>query len=197
MPPLSRPTALTLVFFSGATGLLYEFCWSKRLANWLGNTGQANAILLATFMGGLALGAWLFGRRADRSARPLALYGMLEIGVGLLALLFPTMLELAGSLYVSVGSAGGNPARMVLAAVTVLPPTLLMGGSLPAMTRALTQSLSTAKGTLASLYAINSLGAAAGSLLAGVFFVPVAGLAVTERFAVFFNLLVGVIAILG
>ncbi|MDP2269456.1 MAG: fused MFS/spermidine synthase [Archangium sp.] len=197
MPTLSRPTALTLVFFSGATGLLYEFCWSKRLANWLGNTGQAHAILLATFMGGLALGAWLFGRRADRSARPLALYGILEIGVGLLALLFPTMLDLAGSLYVSVGSAGGNPARMVLAAVTVLPPTLLMGGSLPAMTRALTQSLATAKGTLASLYAINSLGAAVGSLLAGVFFVPVAGLAVTERFAVFFNLLVGVIAILG
>jgi spermidine synthase len=197
MPTLSRPTALTLVFFSGATGLLYEFCWSKRLANWLGNTGQAHAILLATFMGGLALGAWLFGRRADRSARPLALYGALEIGVGLLALLFPTMLDLAGSLYVSVGSAGGNPARLVLAAVTVLPPTLLMGGSLPAMTRALTQSLSTAKGTLASLYAVNSLGAAVGSLLAGVFFVPVAGLAVTERFAVFFNILVGVIAILG
>ncbi len=197
MPTLSRPTALTLVFFSGATGLLYEFCWSKRLANWLGNTGQAHAILLATFMGGLALGAWLFGRRADRSARPLALYGILEIGVGLLALLFPTMLDLAGSLYVSVGSAGGNAARMVLAAVTVLPPTLLMGGSLPAMTRALTQSLATAKGTLASLYAINSLGAAVGSLLAGVFFVPVAGLAVTERFAVFFNLLVGVIALLG
>jgi predicted membrane-bound spermidine synthase len=107
------------------------------------------------------------------------------------------MLDLAGSLYVSVGSEGGNPARLVLAAVTVLPPTLLMGGSLPAMTRALTRSLSTAKGTLASLYAVNSLGAAAGSLLAGVFFVPVAGLAVTERFAVFFNLLVGVIAILG
>ena len=197
MPTLSRPTALTLVFFSGATGLLYEFCWSKRLANWLGNTGQAHAILLATFMGGLALGAWLFGRRADRSARPLALYGVLEIGVGVLALLFPTFLDLAGSLYVAVGSAGGDPARLVLAAVTVLPPTLLMGGSLPAMTRALTQSLSTAKGTLASLYAVNSLGAAVGSLLAGVFFVPVAGLAVTERFAVFFNVLVGVIAILG
>ena len=194
---LSRPTALTLIFFSGSTGLIYEFCWSKRLANWLGNTGQAHAILLATFMGGLALGAWLFGRRADRSKRPLALYGVLELGVGLLALLFPTMLEAAGALYVSVGSAGGNPARLVLAAVTVLPPTLLMGGSLPAMTRALTKSLSTAKGTLASLYAVNSLGAAVGSLLAGVFFVPVAGLAVTERFAVFLNLLVGAIAILG
>lgn len=194
---LSRPTALALVFFSGATGLIYEFCWSKRLANWLGNTGQAHAILLATFMGGLALGAWLFGRRADRSKRPLALYGVLELGVGLLALLFPTMLDLAGSLYVSVGSAGGNPARLVLAAVTVLPPTLLMGGSLPAMTRALTQSLSTAKGTLASLYAINSLGAAVGSLLAGVFFVPVAGLAVTEHFAVLFNLLVGALALFG
>lgn len=194
---LSRPTTLALVFFSGATGLIYEFCWSKRLANWLGNTGQAHAILLATFMGGLALGAWLFGRRADASKRPLALYGLLELGVGGLALLFPWFLELAGSLYVSVGAAGGNPARLVLAAVTVLPPTLLMGGSLPAMTRALTQSLSTAKGTLASLYALNSLGAAAGSLAAGLLFVPVAGLAVTERFAVLFNVLVGLIALAG
>jgi predicted membrane-bound spermidine synthase len=197
MPTLSRPTALTLVFFSGATGLIYEFCWSKRLANWLGNTGQAHAILLATFMGGLAMGAWLFGRRADRSERPLRLYGALEIGVGVLALLFPTFLDLAGSLYVKVGSVGGAPARMVLAAVTVLPPTLLMGGSLPAMTRALTQNLSGAKGTLASLYAVNSLGAAVGSLLAGIFFVPVAGLAVTEHFAVLFNVLVGVLAIVG
>ncbi len=194
---LSRATALTLVFFSGATGLIYEFCWSKRLANWLGNTGQAHAILLATFMGGLALGAWLFGRRADRTKHPLRLYGALEVGVGVLALLFPTFLDAAGSLYVSVGSAGGNPARMVLAAVTVLPPTLLMGGSLPAMTRALTQSLSTARGTLASLYAINSLGAAVGSLLAGLFFVPVSGLATTEHFAVMLNILIGLLAMLG
>ncbi|MFT3713941.1 MAG: fused MFS/spermidine synthase [Archangium sp.] len=194
---LSRPTALTLVFFSGATGLIYEFCWSKRLANWLGNTGQAHAILLATFMGGLALGAWLFGRRADRSARPLQLYGVLEIGVGALALLFPTLLDAMGSLYVKVGAAGGNPARLMLAVVTVLPPALLMGGSLPAMTRALTSGLGTAKTTLARLYALNSLGAAVGSLLAGLLFVPVSGLAVTERFAVLFNVLVGVLAILG
>ncbi|MBL8912138.1 MAG: fused MFS/spermidine synthase [Archangium sp.] len=194
---LSRTTALALVFFSGATGLIYEFCWSKRLANWLGNTGQAHAILLATFMGGLALGAWLFGRRADRSQRPLQLYGVLEIGVGVLALLFPTVLEAMGSLYVKVGAVGGNPARLVLAVVTVLPPALLMGGSLPAMTRALTTQLGTAKSTLAKLYALNSLGAAVGSLFAGLVFVPAAGLAVTERFAVMFNVLVGVLAILG
>ncbi|MFO0598405.1 MAG: fused MFS/spermidine synthase [Myxococcaceae bacterium] len=194
---LSRVSALTLVFFSGATGLIYEFCWGKRLANWLGNTGQAHAILLATFMGGLALGAWLFGRRADTTTRPLRLYGVLELGVGVLALLFPTVLDAAGRLYVSFGSAGGNPARLVLAVVTVLPPALLMGGSLPAMTRALTLSLGSARRTLASLYALNSLGAAVGSLLAGMLFVPVAGLATTERFAVMFNVLVGLLAIAG
>lgn len=197
MLTITRRTSLALVFFSGASGLIYEMCWSKRLANWLGNTGQAHAILLATFMGGLALGAWLFGTRADRTDRPLRLYGVLELAVGVLALLFPFALELAGRVYLQLGSGGGNVARLALAAVTVLPPAVLMGGSLPAMTRALTGGLESAKGTLASVYAVNSGGAAIGSLLAGVLFVPSAGLAVTERFAVGINLTVGVLALLA
>ena len=65
----ARPLVITLLLLSGATGLVYELTWSKRLANLLGNTGQAHAIVLSTFMGGLALGAFLFGRRADRSKR--------------------------------------------------------------------------------------------------------------------------------
>lgn len=197
MRSLSRSFAYTLLFFSGGTGLIYEFCWSKRLANWLGNTGQAHAILLATFMGGLAAGAWLFGRTADRVKRPLRLYGALELGVGLLALAFPYALELAGTAYLAVGRSGGNGARLVLAVVLLLPPTLLMGGSLPAMTRHLTRALGTARSTLASLYAVNSLGAALGSLFAGLLFVPAAGLLVSERFAVLLNVLVGLAALLS
>lgn len=144
-----------MLFFLGATGLIYEFCWSKRLANWLGNTGEKRTRFSSPpSWGGLAAGAWLFGRTADRSKRPLRLYGLLEIGVGLLAFVFPWLLDVAGSVYLTVGHRGGSVARLALAAVTLLPPTLLMGGSLPAMTRYLTVSLHTARSTLATLYAV-------------------------------------------
>jgi spermidine synthase len=79
---------LLLFFCSGATALVYEVLWSKHLGLMLGSTVQAQTVVLATFMGGLALGNRLFGRRADAADRPLALYGRLEIAIGLYAFCF-------------------------------------------------------------------------------------------------------------
>jgi predicted membrane-bound spermidine synthase len=191
----SRPIVFTLLFMSGFTGLAYELTWSKRLANLLGNSGQAHAIVLATFMGGLAAGAWLFGRTADRARRPLVVYAALELGVGLYALVLPRVLDVLGSVYLELAPGlEGLPrttARLTLASLTLLPPTLLMGGTLPAMMRHLVEHLHTARRELSLLYAVNSLGASVGCLLAGMVMVPVAGLTSSERFAATLNLGLG------
>lgn len=200
MTQRSRPLVITLLFLSGFTGLVYEFTWSKRLANLLGSSGHAHAIVLATFMGGLACGAWLFGRTADRAKRPLVVYGALELGVGVYALLFPRVLDALAGVYLRVApgleGAPKTTARLVLAAAALVVPTLLMGGSLPAMTRHLTERLGTARRELSLLYAVNSLGASVGCLLAGMLMVPVAGLTASERSAAVVNLALGLAAVL-
>src|SRR5262245_23843808 len=128
-----------LLFTSGASGLVYEVVWSKQLANLVGSTGQANVIVIATFMAGLALGAYLFGARSDKASRPLALYGWLELAIGLYALAFPLVLSLAGRAYLAAVPALPPTlrlfAKLLLASLTLLPPTLAMGGTVPALVR--------------------------------------------------------------
>src|SRR5437867_6828116 len=80
----SAARAYTVLFFlSGATGLIYELLWVRLLYQAFGSTIQSVTTVVAAYMGGLGLGAWLWGRRADRHERPAALYGWLEIAIGL------------------------------------------------------------------------------------------------------------------
>lgn len=197
----ARPLVIGLLLLSGATGLVYELTWSKRLANLLGNTGQAHAIVLSTFMGGLALGAWLLGRRADKVRKPLALYGTLELGIGAYALIMPRVLDLAGSAYLKVApgleGVARVSARLALASSALLIPTLLMGGTLPVLMRHLTERLGTARRELSLLYAVNSLGASVGCLFAGMSLVPTVGLETSERLAAIINMLLGAVAMVA
>lgn len=183
---------LAFLFTSGATSLVYQLVWSRYLSNLLGNSGQAHAVVVATFMGGLALGAWLFGRRADRTARPLALYGVLELGVAFYALIFPWVLEILGGVYLTVAPALPEGARvfpkLMLAALSLLVPTLLMGGTLPALARHFTQSLGAVEREVARLYAVNSLGAAFGAFYGGVRAVPDFGLLTSSYAAAALNI---------
>src|SRR5258708_9168172 len=78
-----------LFFLSGATGLVYELLWVRVLYQSFGSTIQSVTTVVAAYMGGLGLGAWLFGRRADRHAKPAALYGWLEIAIGGVGLASP------------------------------------------------------------------------------------------------------------
>ncbi|XXF80281.1 spermidine synthase [Myxococcaceae bacterium GXIMD 01537] len=182
----------SFLFLSGATALVYELVWSKYLANVLGNSGQAHAVVLATFMGGLALGAYVFGRTADRVKSPLAMYGLLELGVGLYALIFPAVLDALGAAYLAVAGQVPDGARVVprllLAALSLVVPTLLMGGTLPALVRHFSSSLSGVQRELARLYALNSLGAALGAFLAGTSLVPTLGLALSAQLAAVLNI---------
>src|SRR5580765_6239197 len=95
---------LGLFFCSGATALVYEVVWSKFLSQIFGSTIYAQTVVLAAFMGGLALGNRLFGRWADRLKQPVLAYGYLEIIIGLYAFFFPSFERLADRIFIAVGS---------------------------------------------------------------------------------------------
>ena len=188
---------LLCFFFSGAAGLIYQVAWSKSLGLIFGHTAYAVATVLAVFMGGLAAGSAWLGEWGERSERPIALYGWIEIGVAVSGAV--SLVGLAGvrALYVAAYPlVAGHSAtllalRFVGAAIVLFLPTFLMGGTLPVLVRGLARH-SAALGTrLARLYWVNTAGAVAGTLAAGFLFLPVLGLRQTVGVAVALNLLAG------
>ncbi len=192
---------LLLFFCSGATALVYEVLWSKYLALLFGSTVQAQTVVLAAFMGGLALGNKLFSARADRAQRPLGLYGSLEIAVGVYAALFPLLDWLADRVFSFAGSGMLDHSALLLAFKGLLsvlllgPPTVLMGGTLPVLAAWLQKNSTDAGRRSARFYSVNSLGAVCGAGLAGFVLVPWLGMQMTMLAAALMNVIVGLIAL--
>src|SRR6058998_3628235 len=141
---MKRPLQASLwifFFLSGATGLLYEIVWMRQLILVFGSTTHAVSAVLSAFMLGLALGSFGFGRAADCGVNLVRLYGLLEIGVGLYALVAPFLLGRVAPLFVRVLGTDPAPgtlsaaARFAGALVILVPPTILMGGTLPVLSR--------------------------------------------------------------
>src|SRR2546426_8951084 len=125
-----------LFFLSGATGLVYELLWVRLLYQAFGSTLESVTTVVAAYMGGLGLGAWLLGRRGDRHPRPAALYGRLEIAIGVFGLVSAFVLGLAERVYVraagALGLCGGAGAALgctVAAMALLVPPN--PGGASP------------------------------------------------------------------
>jgi len=179
----SAARAYSLLFFlSGATGLVYELLWVRVLYQTFGSTIQSVTTVVAAYMGGLGLGAWLLGRRADWHERPAALYGWLEIAIGLFGLASPLVLALAHRIYVGTAAAlalhgaASVALRFALAGAVLLIPTTLMGGTLPVLTRAFTGAdRAELQRSLGRLYGLNTLGAVVGTALAGFFLIEFIG----------------------
>ena len=176
--------ALLILFFcSGATALVYEVIWSKYLALLFGSTIQAQTVVLAVFMGGLALGNRIFGSSADRNRNPLTVYGRLEIAIGVYALLFSFLYRGADSIFAWVGSSLlDRPGLLlllkgVLSMALLLGPTILMGGTFPVLAAWLQRSAPEAGRRSARFYSINSLGAVCGAGIAGFWLIEKAGTA--------------------
>jgi len=176
---------LVLFFLSGVASLILETVFRRTLALYVGSAVTATSLTLATFLGGLAIGAALFGRLADRTARPLRLYAMLELGVGVtggaavVILVYGRELLLAPVRRAGAGAVGALVAAAV-AALLLLPPTVLMGGTLPALTRhRLRGGGRPILGPLATLYGSNTLGASFGAAIAGFFLFEAVGVAAT------------------
>src|SRR5213594_524923 len=191
-----------LFFLSGATGLVYELLWVRVLYQTFGSTIQSVTTVVAAYMGGLGLGAWLLGRRADRHSRPAALYGWLEIAIGVFAIVSPLILGLARDVYVGAAAAlgtgpfGSLALRFGLAALVLLVPTTLMGGTLPVLTRAMMGTdRASLKPWLGRLYGLNTLGDVVGAALAGFFLIEHVGIRFSLWITAAINLALGVAAI--
>jgi spermidine synthase len=191
-----------LFFISGACGLLYEVVWSRMLMLVLGRGALAVGTVLAAFMAGLALGSYLLGRFADRSRNPLRLYGLCEMGVGLTALIASLLLSQITPLYVRIHAALGGSAlafaiiRFLIVFSLLTAPTILMGATLPILSRFVILRLSRVGRELGRLYAINTVGAVVGSFAAGFYLIGRVGLHGTIYLAVAGNLLVGIVSYL-
>ncbi|MBU2574994.1 MAG: fused MFS/spermidine synthase [Elusimicrobia bacterium] len=187
-----------LFFLSGVSGLIYETVWFRMLIRVFGTTLEATSTALAVFMGGLALGAWLIGRKADKIKNPLRCYAFIEIAVGLLAaaatiLLINLPQLIAGLLPEGAGFAAGlgrGLLRIVVAGAILLPPTILMGATLPLLTGYLSKSLGEAGGKLSRLYALNTFGAVAGVLVSGFLLIGHLGETATVMAAAALNILI-------
>jgi len=192
---------LVLFFCSGATALVYEVIWSKYLALLLGSTIQAQTVVLAVFMGGLALGNKVFSRSADRSRSPLVIYGCIEIAIGLYAFLFSFFYRAADGIFASVGSALLEKSGLllllkgVLSMALLLGPTILMGGTLPILAAWLQRNTPDAGRRSARFYSVNSFGAVCGAGLTGFWLVEWLGLRKTMDFSALVNLAIGLTAI--
>ncbi len=193
---------LLLFTASGATGLVYEIVWMRRLALVFGSTTLAVSTVLAAFMGGLALGSDRFGRVADRRpSASLSLYARLEIAIGLLAIAVPFLLAAVRAGYLRLEPAlEGAPflffaVQFLLVSAVLVLPTTLMGGTLPLLARFASSSAGEAGRRVAALYAANTLGAAGGVALATYLLLPRLGLSAAERLAAAANLAVGVAAL--
>jgi len=197
-----RLAALYLAFFlSGAAGLVYQVVWSRLLNQVFGVSAHAVTAVLAAFLGGLALGGWVLGRVADRVPDPLRLYGFLELGIGATALAGTWVVRSFAPLNawfatrLAPDSIGLLCIRALLASAVVLPPTFLMGGTLPAITRAFVDRIGSLGRELPLLYALNTSGAVAGSLAAGFVLIRAIGVHPTLGVAVAANLAVGALAL--
>jgi spermidine synthase len=195
------PALLVCFFFSGAAGLIDQVVWSKALGLIFGHTAYAVATVLAVFMAGLASGSAWIGGRSERWARPIALYGWLELGVAATAAISLAGLAGVRAAYVAAYpyAAGNYSALLALrfagAALVLFLPTFLMGGTLPVLVRGLTRNAAQLGARLSRLYWINTAGAVAGTFAAGFLFLPALGLRRTLGIAVALNLAAGVLAL--
>ena len=192
---------LLLFFCSGATALIYEVLWSRHLALLLGSTVQAQTVVLAVFMGGLALGNRHFGRRSDAAANPLALYGKLEIAIGCYAVVFHWLHAAADQVFIRVGAPLLEQPLALLALKAalcvglLLGPTILMGGTLPLIAAWLNRRGPEAGRLSARFYSVNSLGAVGGAWLAGFVLVPTMGMTASLQLTALVNVALGLTAL--
>src|SRR5881409_3513035 len=189
------PSILMMFVGSGCSALIYEIVWFQLLELVIGSSTVSLGILLGTFMGGMCLGSLLFPRFVSRTHHPLRVYALMELCIGAIGLAILFGMPLVAGVYTASAGSGffGMFVRSVVAAVCLIPPTLLMGATLPAISRWVE---TTPRGVswLGFFYGGNIGGAVIGSLLAGFYLMRVHDIAKTTFVAVALNAAVAVIA---
>lgn len=196
-------TILAVMFvISGAAGLVYQVVWFKYLSLFLGNTTYAQMAVLASFLGGLAIGNFLIGKRIESYKNPVRIYAFLETAIGIYCLLYPSLSSAAGDLFIN--SAAGlriesqffffNLMRFALSSAMLLLPTIAMGGTLPALSVFFVDNSADSRKDIASLYFLNSFGAVVGIVFVGFVLIKTFGLDTTIYATAVINIIVGAAA---
>jgi spermidine synthase len=193
--PRLLPLLVLLFAASGCSGLIYETVWYQHLQLAIGATAVSLGFLLATFMGGLCLGSLWLPRLPLAGRHPLRIYGAIELGIAASAILVHFCLPLVTRVYIA-GAAHGVPGQLLrgmVCAVCLLPPTTLMGASLPAIVRWIRSSRENVS-WWGVLYGGNTAGAVFGCLLSGFWLLRVYNMATATFVAAFLNLVVAAVS---
>jgi predicted membrane-bound spermidine synthase len=195
MPNRNVQMLFALFMLSGFTGLIYESIWSHYLKLFLGAAAFAQSFVLAAFMGGMALGAWIASRASGRLGNLLKAYGWIEAVIGLAALIFHEVFVALTQVSLDhvIPSLGSPVAvevyKYAICAVLIVPQTVLLGMTFPLMSGSVIRRSPEASGHhLAMLYFTNSIGAAAGALAAAFLLLGWIGMPGTMRAAGVLNL---------
>ncbi len=187
---------LLLFAGSGCAALIYEIVWFQLLQFVIGSSAVSLGLLLAAYMGGLCLGSAALPRLVSARHHPMRVYALLELGIGAFGIVALFGVPLIGRIYVAGATSGpsGLVLRGVVAAVCLLPPTVLMGASLPAISRWV-ETTPTGVSRLGLLYSANVAGAVIGCLLAGFYLLRVYDMAVATYTAAAINVAVALVAL--
>lgn len=188
-----------MVGLSGFACLIYQTLWMRQVGLLFGNTSQAAALTLAVFFGGMALGAWYLGVRSRQLSHPFRTYAWLEVGIavaGCAILMGPVVVP---KVYPILGdSAGVGPALVAFwfawTMLLVFPAAFCMGGTLPVLGQAVIQNNAAFGSTTARLYAVNTIGAAAGAFVAAFVLIGLVGIRMTCLTAVTGSLVAALLA---
>lgn len=185
------PFLLFLFVGSGCAALIYEIVWFQLLQLVIGSSAVSLAVLLGTFMGGMCLGSLLLPKYVSAKEHPLKVYAYLELGIAACGLLVLFGAPIIGGWYDALGLQGmpGIFGRGIVAAICLLPPTLMMGATLPAMSRWV-ETTPQGVSWLGYFYGGNIAGAVLGSLLAGFYLLRVFDMTTATLVAIALNVLV-------
>jgi spermidine synthase len=201
---IERPDAvwaILLCFFaSGVSGLVYQVVWVRELVLVFGATTFAVSTVLTAFMGGLALGSYYFGRRSETVERPLRLYGLIEIGIGLYGLAVPLIFAALPGVYHyfwrwQLSFFALSIVRFIFATLVLIVPTALMGATLPVLSSFYARDIGRIGLRVGSLYALNTFGAVLGAAATGFLLIPALGMNAATTTAATMNILLGLVAL--
>ncbi len=189
------PALLLLFVGSGCAALIYEVVWFQLLQLSVGSSAVSLGILLGIFMGGMCLGSLLLPRYISARHHPLQVYACLELGIGVMGVLVLFVVPLIGGAYTAIAGTGQASLflRAIVAGICLLPPTVLMGATLPAIARWV-ETTPSGVSWLGYFYGGNLAGAVMGCVLAGFYLLRFFDMATATFVAVAFNAVVALTA---
>jgi len=185
---MNKKILILLFALSGFTALVYEIVWARSLQLIFGSTIYAVSTILTTFFVGFALGSYLFRNLADRTEKPLGLFALLELGIGVYGLGIIWLFKIITPVYLALDAL---ILQFLLLFIILIIPATLFGGLWPVVNRLYVGLNNTGK-DIGNLYSGNSLGSSLGPLVAGFILIPLLGIKATSILAASLNIFIGI-----